>query len=124
MKLQIPAIGQELTLIRDWKFRLFYESRNEKLLVKLGHSEPKKKGEYGNLTIWERYKKKMWVEAVLVTGTNLAVDRIYIKRATKDLNKDGEYNSLSFWIRSGPFKGCRFWAKLADVNTIDCLWEL
>lgn len=58
----------------------------------------------------------------LPAGTELTVDRIYIRKGASD------YSSLSFWIVSSPHpllktksKGVRkrFWAKLADCNTIE-----
>lgn len=46
------------------------------------------------------------------TGTELKIDRIYIRKGNK------EYSSISFWIKNGPYKGARFWAKLSEVNQI------
>lgn len=58
----------------------------------------------------------------LPSGVELRVDRIYIKKATKNewMNKDGQYNSVTFCVTAGPLKGARFWAKLPEVNTIHC----
>ena len=53
----------------------------------------------------------------LEAGTILMVDRIYIRKTAKD--SEGDYDSVTFIIKSGPKKGCRFWASLDDVNYIE-----
>lgn len=56
-----------------------------------------------------------WKESFLPVGTILTVDRIYIRKGAQD------FSSLSFWAQI-PMdkKRFRFWAKLSDVNEIEC----
>lgn len=53
--------------------------------------------------------------ATLPAGTELKIDRIYIRK-----NKS-KYDSISFRITKGLYAKCRFWAKLTDVNTMDII---
>ena len=128
MKLCIPTIGTELVLTKDWHFRLFYEDRNYKLVEKLGllkEAFETARDSCGNpmphLT-QSHYGAMYWdsdvcVLAMLGKGTRVKVDRIYIRKGTKDKKK---YDSVTFWVKSGPYKGARFWAKLMDVNLMEC----
>jgi len=101
MKLYIPEIGDQFVLSSDWKFTLYFEYRNETLMKKNGLEF-----KWGNT---DEDKK----ELVMPKGTALKVDRIYIRKGNSD------YSSLTFFIGSGDWKGCRFWAKLSDVNNIE-----
>ena len=55
---------------------------------------------------------KLTYPVTMEASTSLKIDRIYIRKG------GAEYSSLTFWVKSGPYKGARFWAKLSDVNTI------
>ena len=132
MKFQIPSIGDKIRLTRAWKFTLHAESRNESLGLLIDHFV---KGE-------TRYASGTWsdgfsgygdwrydppiasgraiVEVTLPKGTELTIDRIYIRKAAET------FNSVSFNVRSFPEtykhkkKGrIRFWAKLNDVNKMN-----
>lgn len=72
-------------------------------------------------------RKPAIVEITLPAGTELTVDRVYIRKGA------GDYSSLSFYIADTPLMALkpagkggfkkgrrRFWAKLADVNRIEC----
>lgn len=54
----------------------------------------------------------------LPQGTNLNVDRIYIKKWSYS-----DYDSVTFWASHPDFwkKKLRFWASLEDVNTMEVL---
>jgi len=105
MKLYIPEIGDVLKLTSDWNFNLYYEYRNESLLNKLHNTKFE----------WFNYNtnKIEYLASVLEKDTELKVDRIYIRKG------NSEYSSLTFRILNGNYKGCRFWAKLGDVNNIE-----
>lgn len=126
MRLFIPDIGTELVLTKPWTFRLHHEHRNESLGLALGlaHEIP---GSYYNRVQWVStgkgspwHQSLPYDEVTLPEGTVLVVDRVYIRKGNE------QYSSLSFRVgagKSSPFpnkKRPRFWAKLADVNTIEC----
>ena len=131
MNLFIPEIGTLLTLNKEWSFTLYPEYRNQKLGKVLGVYKEKqtpngpsfrwfdgdKELAHHNAQEYNRDTGEWeWVVTyplVFVPGTQLRVDRIYIRKGSS------EYSSVSFWIKSGPYKGKRFWAKLEDVNTIN-----
>lgn len=131
--LYIPEIGDLITLNKDWTFSLYPEYRNDKLGIKLGICEKdpafttikfnrwldddgKSLGNF-HCADWDSETQSwVWKKVYSVTfgaGTELRVDRIYIRKGNKD------YSSISFWIKNGPYKGARFWAKLSDVNQIE-----
>jgi hypothetical protein len=103
MKLYIPEIGDKIVLTEDWTFTLYNEYRNEKLVNKLGWNTSMI---YGS----SKLEKK---EITFLKDTSLKIDRIYIRKGASD------YSSITFFIGSGDWKGCRFWAKLSDVNKIE-----
>lgn len=65
---------------------------------------------------------KPHVPLTLPTKTLLSVDRIYIRKGVS------EYSSITFYLKETTWSGMprkkkgatRFWAKLADVNLIEC----
>lgn len=136
----IPDIGDIIELGADWTFILYPESRNSKLGAALGY---KPAGQYWASAEGERNMKrihrecseiafdhKRYFESIelynrsypnqlpnvltitLGVDTILKVDRVYIRKGAKD------FSSLTFFIKSGPYKGARFWAKLNEVNQI------
>jgi len=128
MKICIPSIGDKIRLTDYWHFSLFPEKRNKKLGVKLGICKDKES--YYGTWYWKDRKLNdsdirtysselngyQWHVMYPVTfdaGTELLIDRIYIRKGI------GEFDSVSFWVQSGPYKGARFWAKLQDVNQIE-----
>lgn len=103
MKLYIPALGDHLKLTAPWTFSLYAEYRNESLFSHLGL--PFARGYGRNLPK---------THVTLSTGTELGIDRIYIRRGNK------EFDSITFNLLGVKGKGrVRFWAKLSDVNTIE-----
>jgi len=65
---------------------------------------------YGN---WADFQKTNDLPIKLKAGTILEVDRIYIRKGAED------FSSVTFKIRGN--KVLRFWAKLQDVNNIQCV---
>jgi hypothetical protein len=82
-RLTIPTIGTVLTLQRGWTFLLFHESRNHDFAKKLGI-------EYGK---WSYGRDMNASEVSLPSGTELIVDRVYIRKG------NGEYDSITFRLR-------------------------
>lgn len=138
MKLFVPEIGTALTLAKDWEFTLFTESRNEALYLAAGFNyDTPRAWNHSSSTValataagWNRYHNAYdwWKQVTLPAGTILTLDRIYVRKGVSD------YSSLSFNLnrksvnpdfskfanKLNTMKGrCRFWAKLADVNTIE-----
>jgi hypothetical protein len=137
MKMFIPNLGFEFTLSKSWKFNLFFESRNT-LMLKLYDWEQVNHLRYKNVNtnkiISYFYKDdpsnpnykynpnvvycsdygKMFVLASLPKDTKIKVDRIYIRKGSKD------YDSVTFYAQfPKQKKKYRFWAKLDDVNKIE-----
>lgn len=158
-KLFVPEIGTVLTLTSPWMFKLYYESRNSDLYEQLGLIDYKNplndflvkpmldgKVVDEKVDYWQR-EKCYWL-LDLPKGTQLTVDRIYIRKGAKDFSSlsflikndknmpaavdvqipvfvaDGTYNTRwqkTKWIKP-PFNKAakkRFWAKLGDVNRIE-----
>ena len=137
MKLFVPNCKTEFILTKRWTFRLYYESRNDKLLESSGITARQKAltgSEYGwqyepgpdpTRPHWHRGPLRH-EEFSLPKGSVLRVSRVYIRQTTSDT-----YDSLTFWLKDTSLidpsdskkkkkvKG-RFWAKLADVNKMEC----
>lgn len=107
-RLLIPTTGTLLRLTSDWTFDLFYEYRNASLEKALGMSVSNVHAKVGS-------SRKVTLDA----GTVLMVDRIYIRKGAEG------FDSVTFRIHSSPkIKGKpRFWAKLGDVNQIECEFD-
>jgi len=111
----IPDIGTRVKLTKDWTFRLFEESRNYYLWQALGLKQCNRSWRYDN----PMTEKKVVINA----GSVLKVNRLYIRQGAK------EYSSVTFNLQKGSEvngdavmfkkKGCRFWAKLSDVNKME-----
>jgi hypothetical protein len=112
MNMHIPTIGEKFELTADWNFTLYAEHRNK-----------------GACKYFELECERWWDRGALKTkpvmlpkGTILTVDRIYIRKGVKD------YDSVSFYVNFPKIagekkrKGFRFWAKLPEVNAIECEW--
>jgi hypothetical protein len=124
-RLQIPNTSTELVLSEDWTFPLYHETRNLKFLEKLTGLKPS--SSWGD-PYYEfcyvgsrRFGELKATEVTVPKGTTLIVDRVYIRKP-KHLQP---YNSVTFCLRGalkGPkaFRSGRFWAKLVDVNRIEC----
>jgi hypothetical protein len=103
MKLYIPALGDHLRLTAPWAFKLYNEYRNEALYKHLGLEQPMYR--YGQLT---------GTLVSLPAGTELGIDRIYIRRGNK------EFDSITLNLLGVKGRGrVRFWVKLRDANMIE-----
>lgn len=131
MKLFIPEIGDMIVLLQDWTFNLYNEDRNHTLMEYM--RDPRER-QYNDNT--------PPIPCTIPAGAELKIDRVYIRKGLK------EFSSLTFlwkgisvpakmeetttwdWqtkkeVKTGHFykvpkKPVRFWAKLVDVNNIDC----
>lgn len=154
--LYVPEIGDEITLAKDWTFNLHCEYRNHTLGDFLGYNsyhcgwiaksdneaidyltgfqnrqENELYDEYVNRHHqWrlgcEKFGQDM-IEATIPKGCILKIDRIYIRKGSKD------YSSITFYVKNmGEIftkssrwsdkkvnkKAFRFWAKLSECNNI------
>lgn len=143
MKLYIPELGDKLTLDKDWTFTLEVECRNQifyhlPYLAKLAATIKQKYPgwemdsyidymgdaiiKYTKTGYTKRIDAKPLIGIIRITlpkGTVLTVDRVYIRKGAS------EFSSITFRIASTTHpdlagkKKNRFWAKLADVNTME-----
>ncbi len=114
VKIYIPTVGTELELAAPWKFKLYQEYRNGVWIERL-----KKHGiippeilnpvSCGSTHVFD-------CDFVLPPGTKLKVSRVYIRGHAR--NYDSVTFTSSFEYANTLIKG-RFWAKLADVNTME-----
>lgn len=132
MRLFVPHIGEELTLIDDWRFVTLCEARNTTLFNAFAipsedRWEPADARSYRWATVdgLDTYKTKP-VAFTLPEGTILKVDRIYIRKGQDD------YDSLTFIVADSPDKRLltkkhqgtspkpvRFWVKLKETRTME-----
>lgn len=112
MKVYIPTVGTELELASPWKFKLYDEDRNSAWIDKLQARRMvpilKPRTNYSSVPVL--------CEFTLPPGTKLKVSRIYIRGHAR--NFDSVTFTSSFEYANTIIKG-RFWAKLADVNTME-----
>lgn len=109
MQLWIPTIGDAILLESEWKFSLWDEHRNHDMSEALGRK-------FAYRPSWHPDSQAMF-EATLPSETELVVDRIYIRQGASD------FDSVTFVVKACPktkLVGERFWAKLDDVNRIQC----
>lgn len=123
MRLFIPTIGTQIKLIQDWDFTLHCEHRNFSLINHF-KVDPDIKDQWDCYSYKRGALAQSW-KARLEARTVLRIDRIYIRKGKDD------FDSISFIVTDSPDKimgtkqnKCstmiRFWAKLDDVNNIDC----
>lgn len=109
MRVWIPTVGSVLVLTRDWEFELFNEHRNNSFVKQLG---------LATAVYWS--ETPVATQQTIPVGTELTVDRIYIRKNAS------EFDSLTFRVTKTrdpnpiPKVGTRFWAKLHDVNQMEC----
>ena len=108
MKIWLPKCGDAIRLTNDWTFMLHEEYRNRELW-KLAFSS----------VLTNKYgASKLEPQSLLIPkNTELVFDRIYVRQGADD------FASCTFIIKEHPsddFVGERFWAKLEDVNNIEC----
>lgn len=124
MKLYIPEIGDSIKLITDWTFDLYNEGRNSSLMEFIGDTRN---------TIGSWHEKYGSITCTIPAGAQLKIDRIYIRKGIKDYSSitflwkgkstEPKVERYSYGDRSEykiPRRPVRFWAKLADVNNIEC----
>lgn len=124
MRLFIPEIGTRLLLEKPWTFRLHFEYRNENFGKGQGiRPPPPTPNRWGWAPSDPWWQTDEFTAFTLPEGTMLKVDRIYIRKGV------GDYSSVTFYAfspeemakgKSRPKSMGRFWAKLAEVNTIRC----
>jgi hypothetical protein len=111
MKLFVPDIGDQIKLLKPWKFTLSYERRNDSLMNIVNPNW--KTGNY-----MEDYSSnRKGFETSLPAGTILKCKRIYIRQGSRG------WSSITWSIISNPTNSksnkARFWAKLQDCNEIE-----
>lgn len=127
MKMYIPRLKDVVKLTRPWSFILHCEYRNKSVWELNGipyvywerdltSAEIKKHNVIvtPHTNVYDKYSVVM----ELPVGTQLSIDRIYIRKGGE------EFDSVTFNIVKGTmpnFKSgkARFWAKLDDVNTME-----
>lgn len=128
----MPTVGQKVRVLDglDWTFKLYQERRNESLYAYFGKSltpdhrrsfwEDYVGGEAGfrKARAEGRAPELKSIEVTLPEGTELTIDRIYIRKGA------GDFDSISFILNGARVAGkvgaqarVRFWVKLEDVNT-------
>ena len=136
MRFNIPDVGFKMTLTSDWTFDLIREYRNtslwdllvspidEAVAVKAYdermwefNAKVEEAIEQGVTVLQIEEVKPPFVSVTLPAGTELSVDRIYIRKGASD------YSSVTFNVLSIPNikkKGrVRFFASLDDVNNLE-----
>lgn len=126
MAWEIPRVGTEVMLAKDWTFMLHDERRNDSLMKHLSIPKGTRKlirvaddSKYG----WRwGYEHNDPSKCRLPAGTVLTVDRVYV-RQDAGWGSDA-FNSLTFKMKfPGAKKITRFWATLEDVRKM-CVKEL
>lgn len=122
-KLFIPACGDRLTLVKPWAFTLYLERRNVKFAEELGLKEKTPKGSWASsVYAAPRSNKLKTVEVTLPSGTELEIDRLYIRTFNKARIQEGDdYDSVTFKVvQEGKGKrNQRFWVKLSATADIE-----
>lgn len=108
----IPEIGTKLVLTSDWTFQVRKERRNG-LLAKAD-------GKVKDACVWDAYywesgECRKGYDRTLPAGTELILDRIYVRKGIS------AYSSVTLRISSTPDpvigkKKPRFWVKLNEFN--------
>ena len=136
MKMFIPACGFQIRLSEDWRFNLYIEHRNKKLLETLGFG-------YSKFSYWRpgqrddiNEENSKYVEdstcangfrlksfgVVIPKDSDLEVYRVYIRANSKSAkSNEDDYDSITFRVVSSSQKNLSkttFWAKLSEVNEI------
>lgn len=106
MKMFIPALYTKIELTEDWTINLHPDN-----CFSLGDY-------LGIKDAWTAilYTERQPVPVILIAGTQLSVDRIYVRRNKTD------YDSITFRLinkRKGYSGSVRFWVNLEDANNIE-----
>jgi hypothetical protein len=114
-QLYIPALGDTLTLAKPWTFALKSEQRNDTLFEVLHNRQKIPRYTQAWYETFFRHGTPP-LPTTIPAGTVLTVSRIYIRAGAKD------FDSVTFRAKlkdvSGKLRGVRFFASLADVNTL------
>lgn len=119
----IPAVGDRITLIKPWDFKLYLEHRNISFAEAEGHTLPQTNTGY----TWNVYLpgggyKLATVDHTLQPGTVLECDRIYIKTTSKSAaTVEDSFDSITWKvvINNKAVKNKRFWVKLTDCYNLE-----
>lgn len=114
----IPRVGTEIELLKDWAFTLHDERRNVSLLHHLELVKNKDRWAASERNDWGR-KTAETFQHTFPAGTKLTVNRVYIRQDAGWGSDD--FNSVTFWatLKVGKKeKKFRFWAKLDDVRSM------
>jgi hypothetical protein len=120
-KLFIPACGDRLTLVKPWTFTLYLERRNVKFAEELGLKEKTPKGSWAS-SVYAGGNKLKTVEVTLPSGTELEIDRLYIRTFNKARIQEGDdYDSVTFKVVQGGKgkRNQRFWVKLSSTADVE-----
>ena|SRR6185503_20165078 len=103
----IPSLGTTISLIEPWRFNLYGEYRNSSMFKYLKIQYPE--------SDWNSGWMPKSVNVELPIGTDLKIDRIYIRKGQKG------FDSVTFFLITKEKEGRkRFWVKLEDANKIIC----
>lgn len=119
-RLFIPSIGDRVTLVATWNFKLYLEHRNISFAESEGHTLPPN-------SKWNVYQPGGGYQLAIVDhslrpGTVLECDRIYIKSNSKSAaNAEDSYDSITWKMVVGNKtpKNKRFWVKLMDCSNLE-----
>ena len=135
MKLYIPEIGAVIRLTQDWTFDLYNEDRNSSMMERMGDTRP--------IAYYRQNKNFGSIPVTVPAGAELKLDRIYIRKGNSEYSSvtflwmgertcqkfveesvrryDGPYSWVDIpYTSKKPGRAVRFWAKLDDVNKIEC----
>jgi hypothetical protein len=119
--LYIPKLRDKLVLVNDWSFPVCLEHRNESVIKRMGYG-------YGTVKreVWMKKLPGQWhygrvnlpEDFTIPAGTELTVDRIYIR------NGQAGFDSVTFRCKLPKLKGkgedsLRFWVKLEEANGLE-----
>lgn len=117
-RLFIPAIGDRLTVVKPWYFKLYLEHRNTVFAKANGHTLPH--------TGWNVYmpnsNQLAYVDHIIEVGTVLECDRIYIKATSKSAaTPEDSYDSLTWKVvvNGKAARNQRFWVKLSECSNLE-----
>ena len=109
----IPAIGDRITLIKPWDFKLYLEHRNIVFAESEGHTFPQSTTGYTwNVYLPGSNYQLATVDHTLQSGTVLECDRIYIKTTSKSAaTAEDSFDSITWKVvvNNKAVKAKRFW---------------
>lgn len=122
MKLYIPRVGDQIKLLKDWRFKNQKEYRNESFIDAYWKYEEKQQLDdddiFSDLAVGTpKLKHGEKTDIVVPRGTVLSFDRLYIRKGASS-----GWDSVTFRIKECPIKDfvkSRFWVKIPDVNKIE-----